>query len=66
MQKTYPDSLNNSRVMLIELIDECPLVVNPNDCPLHERRQLPMDEKVKWVNPRSNDKCLQICLTLCG
>ena len=51
--------------MLIGLVAECPLVSNPKDCPLHERLKLPMDEQVKWVNSRPDNKCQQICLILC-
>jgi len=65
MSKSCLDSQKHIRVMLIGLTAECPLVGNPKDCPLHERRKLPANEQIIWVNSLSDDESLQICHTHC-
>jgi hypothetical protein len=65
MCKNNLTSQKYSRVILIELIAECPLGGNPKDCPLYERRKLSMEEKTDWVNSLTDDECRTICLTHC-
>ena len=53
------------KTMLMGLIIECPLGGHPKDCPLYDRRNLPMNRKVKWVNSLSNDELQKAYLMHC-
>ena len=34
---------------------------NPNDCPLHEIRQLPLSERKVWVKDLTDEECRSYC-----
>lgn len=48
-----------AKTMLMGLIIECPFGGNPKDCPLYERRKLPMNDKIEWVKSLSDDELLK-------
>ena len=56
MTDTAKKSPAYAKTMLMGLIIECPFGGNPKDCPLHERRKLAMEQKIKWVKSLSNDE----------
>lgn len=45
------------KAMLMGLVLECPLSGNPKDCQLHDRRKLPLMERIEWVKSLSDDEC---------
>ena len=53
---------NNSSVVktvLVGLIIECPLGGNPEDCPLHDKRELSFSDKFEWVKALTEAELLQ-------
>lgn len=34
----------------------CPLGGNPEDCPLHEIRKLPVEERVAWLESQTDEE----------
>ena len=65
MTDTAKKSPAYAKTMLMGLIIECPFGGNPKDCPLHERRKLPMEQRIKWVKSLSNDELQKAYLVHC-
>ncbi len=42
------------RVAMHGRILRCPLGGNPADCPLHEIRLLPVEERLKWLDSKTD------------
>jgi hypothetical protein len=38
----------------------CPLGNNPKDCPLHEIRKLPVEERLTWLNSKTSEEVQQL------
>ena len=38
----------------------CPVGDNPEDCPLHEIRKLPMEERLLWLEAKSDDEVITL------
>ena len=56
-----PESTAFKRAMMAGLTMECPYHGgNPEDCPLHEIRLMPRQERVQWVAQLSDETCLNI------
>ena len=53
---------NDMRRKLYNLAIMCPIDVNPDYCPLHEIRKLPMDERMKWIDGLTHEKRVQLYL----
>jgi hypothetical protein len=51
------------RGKLMALMVKCPLVGNPEDCLMHEKRDLPFMERHNWIESLSGDKILSLYST---
>ena len=38
----------------------CPLGGNPADCPLYEIRKLPLDDRLKWLDSKTDFELIQL------
>ena len=38
----------------------CPLGDNPEDCPLHELRKLPVDKRVAWLESQTDEEIITL------
>ena len=38
----------------------CPLGGNPEDCPLHEIRKLPVEERVAWLETQTEEELISL------
>ena len=46
--------VEDARIAMHARILRCPLDGNPADCPLHEIRLLPVEERIAWLNEKSD------------
>jgi hypothetical protein len=54
--KTHEYRMNEARYAMHGRILRCPLGDNPEDCPLHDIRLLPVDERIVWLESKSDDE----------
>ena len=38
----------------------CPLGGNPRDCPLHELRKLPLEERMDWLETQTDEELIAL------
>ena len=38
----------------------CPLGENPEDCPLHEIRKLPLEDRIAWLESLTNEELIDL------
>jgi hypothetical protein len=38
----------------------CPLGDNPEDCPLHELRKLPVEKRVAWLESQTDEEIISL------
>lgn len=48
------------RAKLVSLVVECQMGDNPEDCPLHEKRNLSFSDRIEWLKSLSNDEIFGI------
>lgn len=48
------------RTMLFGLIFRCPLGGNPADCQGHAIRELPIEDRIAWLDGLSDEECSQV------
>jgi len=48
------------RIAMHGRILRCPMGGNPDDCPLHEIRLLPLDERLKWLDSKTDFELIQL------
>lgn len=49
-----PDIVEEARIGMHARILRCPLGGNPQDCPLHEIRLRPVEDRIAWLNGLSD------------
>ena len=49
-----------ARIYMQARLLRCPLGNNPDNCPLHDIRLLPMDQRYDWLDRQSDDDVLQL------
>lgn len=54
------DNLPSLRSYIFGLAMACPVAGNPGDCPLHEIRNLPVQQKAAWAESLTREECLEI------
>lgn len=54
------DLVEEARFALHGRILRCPLGGNPIECPLHELRILPVEERVLWLESQSDDEVVEL------
>ena len=60
--KLNPPSAEAARIALSGRLLRCPLGNNPADCPLHDVRQMPVEERITWLESLSNDEVIAFYL----
>lgn len=50
----------DARLGMCGRILRCPLGDNPEDCPLYEIRKLPIEERVEWLNARTDEEVTEL------
>ena len=61
MNTVYSQSLiEEARNAMHGRMLRCPLEENPEDCPLHEIRKWPMEERIAWLDSKSDIEVLQL------
>jgi len=54
------ENIAHIKAMLAGLIMECPSGGNPNECQFYDRRKLPLQERIRWLDSILDDECLRI------
>jgi hypothetical protein len=49
-----------ARIGMHGRILRCPLGGNPPDCPLHEVRTWPIEERVTWLESKSDEEVIEL------
>ena len=60
MMSTGKDLAVEARFALHGRILRCPLGGNPIECPLHEVRKMPMEERVTWLESQSDEEVVEL------
>lgn len=47
--------VEEARIGMHARILRCPVSDNPKDCPLHEVRKWPMEQRLDWLNSKSDE-----------
>jgi hypothetical protein len=55
-----PTRTEEARVGMHARILRCPLGDNPEDCPLHEVRTWPMEERLAWLNDMTDEEIVEL------
>jgi hypothetical protein len=50
--------VEEAKLALHGRILRCPLGGNPEDCPLHELRKLPVDRRVAWLETQTDEELI--------
>jgi hypothetical protein len=49
-----------ARVGMHARILRCPLGGNPDDCPLHKVREWPLEERLAWLESKSDEEVIEL------
>ncbi len=49
------DLVEEAKFALHGRILRCPLGGNPEDCPMHELRKLPVEDRIAWLNSQTDE-----------
>ena len=52
--------IEEARVGMQARILRCPLGDNPEDCPLHEVRQWPVEERLAWLEAVTDEEVVEL------
>lgn len=52
--------VTDARIALYGRILRCPDGGNPKGCPLHELRQLPIEDRILWLESKSDDEVARL------
>lgn len=55
-----PDLAEKARIAMHGRLLRCPLGGNPEDCPLHDIRERPVEERVAWLESKSDDETIAL------
>lgn len=58
--KLYKNLPQEARLALHGRILRCPLGGNPPDCPLHGIRKLPLEDRIAWLESRTDDETIDL------
>ena len=50
----------DARMAMYARIIRCPLEITPEDCPLKEIRKMPMEERVIWIESKSDREIVEL------
>lgn len=54
------DLAEEARFALHGRILRCPLGGNPCDCPLHDLRELPLEDRIAWLESKSDEEVIEL------
>lgn len=54
------DLVEEARFALHGRILRCPLGGNPEDCPLHDLRMMPLEERIAWLESKTDDEVIDL------
>lgn len=64
MDKEFTDQKANAveeaRIAMSGRLLRCPLGDNPEDCPLYDIRKLPIEERVAWLQSKTDDEVVAL------
>jgi len=52
------DLVEEAKFALHGRILRCPLGGNPEDCPMHELRKLPVEDRIAWLNSQTDEELI--------
>lgn len=52
------DLVEEAKFALHGRILRCPLGGNPDDCPMHELRKLPVEDRIAWLNSQTDEELI--------
>jgi hypothetical protein len=52
--------INEARIAMYARILRCPVEDNPEDCPLKEVREMPLEERVAWIDSKSDTEIVEL------
>ena len=58
--KLQASIIEEARMGMHGRILRCPLGGNPEDCPLHEVRKCPMEERVAWLESKTDQEVIEL------
>jgi hypothetical protein len=53
-------TIEDARMGMHGRILRCPLGGNPEDCPLHEVRKWPLEERIAWLESKTNQEIVEL------
>ena len=60
MIKFDTEEARAARLAMHGRILRCPVQNNPEDCPLHTVRQLPVEQRIAWLDERSDEEVVAL------
>jgi hypothetical protein len=60
MKSTKAEKAQTARLAMHGRILRCPVDNNPDDCPLHTVRQLPIEKRIAWLKSKSDDEVVAL------
>lgn len=54
------DLVEDAKFSLHGRILRCPLGGNPEDCPLHEIRKLPVEDRIAWLESNTDEEIMAL------
>ena len=52
--------VEEAKLALHGRILRCPLGGNPEDCPLHEIRKLPLEDRINWLESNTDEEVIAL------
>ena len=52
--------LEEAQVEMHARILRCPIGDNPEDCPLHEIRKRPVEDRLTWLHQKTDDEIIEL------
>ena len=53
-------TIEEARLAMHGRILRCPIGDNPADCPLHETRKLPVEDRLAWLESKTDEEVLEL------
>lgn len=60
MKPNRSEEAQAARLAMHGRILRCPVDNNPEDCPLHTVRQLPIEERIAWLKAKTDDEVVAL------
>ena len=60
MMEINTDLVEDAKFSLHGRILRCPLGGNPEDCPMHEIRKLPVEDRIAWLESNTDEEIIAL------